>query len=177
MRKCSLIIFILFAGLVYADHVEPELVIEAIIDDLYMQQEGLMSRAKFDAYIKPFIKEAQESLPSMHHAIHNFYTKSCNYYIYCFLKYYPASFRCFINPNPYNQQKTFRLRMNLTEAIEWVNRDFGTKDFDVTQEFQATHDLLEKANTAYYQNLSWLQKGMLSYSIKKSDILMKTYGI
>lgn len=110
---------------------------------------------KYDACIEPYIKEAEKNLAIIQYCVTNPDCKDIVEYFRCLLAYNCVFFNCYINPDALRSA----LLKSCTQDLMSVIKDFKEKEkldhLNVQQEYDKTIKLFQKANEAYYKQLSF----------------------
>ena len=131
---------------------------------LYQRQEGLMEQRKYEAFIEPFIKEAENKLQIPQYFSKNPNSPGIKDYFDCLLNYNVAWFHDHLTPNLSASNSLKTRGRDLYSIIEQIKNNEQLSNLDVQEEYKKTVALFLKVNKIYCKNLGFKTRSLLKLS-------------
>lgn len=164
------------SGSLYSDDTY-ENVREKFKADLYYRQGGIMSYEKYNAFIEPYLEEAERSLEVSVYMKDHPKTDAVSAYLYSLLSYNVAQFhrialsqhpvlRFFRSINAEAHELLEKDRQQLLKHIQDIKQEGSLYNLDPEIELNKTSELFYRANLAFYE------KSGIGFKLKYMTILL-----
>ncbi len=148
------ILFVFIASLSIANKpdVSYEQLREGFKAQLYERQQGIMAQAPYEAFIEPYIKEAEKKLQIPQYLMKNPKSKSAHAYFDCLLNYNVAYFHGYARTYSGAQKDVAQYEQALLESMELIKAE-SKQEMDVKAELEKTKEIFARANRRFYKKL------------------------
>ncbi len=151
------ILFVLVASLCIANKpdVSYEELREGLKHQLYERQQGIMAQAPYEAFIEPYIKEAEKKLSIPQYLMKNPKNKSAALYFECLLNYNVAYFHGYARSYSGAQKDVAQYEQALLSSIELIKAEGKLQEMDAQAELEKTKEIFARANRRFYKKLGF----------------------
>lgn len=150
-------LFVFIASLCIAN--KPEVSYEELREgfkhQLYERQQGIMDKAPYQAFIEPYIKEAEKKLSIPQYLMKNPKSKSAHWYFESLLNYNVAYFHGYARTYSGAQKDVAQYEEVLQQSIEQIKAEGKLQEMDVKEELEKTKELFARANRRFYKKLGF----------------------